>query len=300
LKKNIYPPPQKMSIPVIRDIYEILFNEDVALAFLIEKHIIYPQPKCHACQGNTTKYRTTWKCTSRACRKSVSIYRDSCFKQTKLKLSESLAIAYFWLCGDSHSKICVKTGHSSQTISRNINFLRHIIASNVGIKRKRIGGPGIVVEIDESKFGRRKYNRGHRVEGVWVMGGVERTKERGVFLVEVPDRRAETLLKLIKKYVRDGSIVYTDMFSSYRNLERELGMMHFTVNHSLGFINPETGVHTNTIEGTWCGIKFKINPRNRVKKFIKGCLEEFIWRRKNKGNLWLALLECLKAEFFNN
>jgi hypothetical protein len=32
-----------------------------------------------------------------------------------------------------------------------------------------------IVEVDESKFGKRKYHRGHRVEGVWVIGGVERT-----------------------------------------------------------------------------------------------------------------------------
>lgn len=30
---------------------------------------------------------------------------------------------------------------------------------------KSIDGPGKIVEIDESKFGRRKYNPGKRVEG---------------------------------------------------------------------------------------------------------------------------------------
>jgi hypothetical protein len=40
-----------------------------------------------------------------------------------------------------------------------------------------IGGDNIVVEIDGSKLGKRKYHRGHRVEGVWVVGGIERTHE---------------------------------------------------------------------------------------------------------------------------
>lgn len=45
-----------------------------------------------------------------------------------------------------------------------------------------IGGPGVIVEVDESKFGKRKYNKGHKVPGVWVFGGVERTLERKCFL----------------------------------------------------------------------------------------------------------------------
>jgi hypothetical protein len=37
-----------------------------------------------------------------------------------------------------------------------------------------IGGVGQVVEVDESKFGRRKYRRGRYAKGQWVFGGVER------------------------------------------------------------------------------------------------------------------------------
>ena len=36
-----------------------------------------------------------------------------------------------------------------------------------------IGGPGVEVQIDESAFGKRKYNCGHYVDTKWVLGGVE-------------------------------------------------------------------------------------------------------------------------------
>lgn len=52
-----------------------------------------------------------------------------------------------------------------------------------------LGGEGRTVEIDESKFGRRKFWRGHRVEGVWVFGGVER--ETGRVFMETVEKRYE-------------------------------------------------------------------------------------------------------------
>jgi hypothetical protein len=36
-------------------------------------------------------------------------------------------------------------------------------------------GPSAVVEIDESKFGERNYNRGHRVGGVWIFVMIKKT-----------------------------------------------------------------------------------------------------------------------------
>ena len=40
---------------------------------------------------------------------------------------------------------------------------------------QKIGGPGHTIEIDESKFGKRKYHRGRIVVGKWVLGGFCRT-----------------------------------------------------------------------------------------------------------------------------
>ena len=51
------------------------------------------------------------------------------------------------------------------------NFIRDVCAQYFLDHSKVIGGPGVEVEIDESKFGRRTYNRGRRVDGHWVFGG---------------------------------------------------------------------------------------------------------------------------------
>ena len=73
----------------------------------------------------------------------------------------------------------------------------------------RIGGNNAIVEIDESKFGKRKYNRGHRVEGVWVVGAVERINKR-IVLRYVEKRGGYTLTTSCKKYIKKETTIYSD------------------------------------------------------------------------------------------
>ena len=99
-------------------------------------------------------------------------------------------------------------------------------------KEKKIGGAGDIVEIDESCFGRRKYNRGRAVRQVWVLGGVSRnTKE--TFLVICKKRDKKTLHRLISRHVEKGTTIHTDQWRGYYGLE-DLGFKHYCVNHSKG------------------------------------------------------------------
>ena len=88
------------------------------------------------------------------------------------------------------------TDHSSPTVTEYYRFFRELVSSSLEDIDTRIGGEGIIVEIDESKFGKRKYNRGHAVEGegegAWVVGGIERSIERKFFAEIVEKRYAET------------------------------------------------------------------------------------------------------------
>jgi len=174
---------------------------------------------------------------------------------------------------------------------------RKLIGASLDDDDMVIGGPGVVVEVDEAKFGKRKYHRGHRVDGVWVLGGVERTPDRKMFAVAVPDRSAETLHDIIRQYVRPGSIINTDLWRGYNGLGMQ-GYQHHTVNHSTNFRDPATGACTNTIEGTWAGIKVGIPARNRTEDNMQDQLLEFLWRRKNANNLWGGFINALRDIYY--
>lgn len=74
----------------------------------------------------------------------------------------------------------------------------------------KLGGKKIIVEIDESKFGKRKYHKGHHVEGMRAFGMVERTAIKRKLIIPVPDRKGYTLLHVLKRFVNPESIIYSD------------------------------------------------------------------------------------------
>lgn len=87
---------------------------------------------------------------------------------------------------------------------------------------------------------------------MWVVGGVEKTTQRKVFLTTVPRRSRDVLENVIKTFVNPESIIRTDLWRGYNRVSQlghRYSYQHQTVNHSQGFnIN---GIHTNTIEGNY-------------------------------------------------
>ena len=132
----------------------------------------------------------------------------------------------------------------------------YILAENI---LYHISGPGHEVQIDESKFGKRKYNKGRPVDGKWVFGGID-TSTKETFFVPVDDRSAATLIPIIKENILPGTTVISDCWRAYNTVGSE-GYQHLTVNHSLHFVDPD-GVHTNTIESQWRVLKRNVLPRN--------------------------------------
>ena len=215
------------------------------------------------------------------------------FAKSNLTLRAILRLGHLWLSGVTHSTAVTLTGHSSKTISSFYAYFRQLIVQSLQEEDQIIGGPDIIVEVDETKLGKRKYNRGHRVEGVWVVVGIERTMAGKVFVVPVERRDAETLTEIVSRHVAQGSIVNTDCWRGYSRIAGVDGLRHQTVNHSEHYLDPITGACTNTVEGVNSALKRKIPVRNRVREGIEGHLGEYIWRRENATTLWDSFIQAL-------
>lgn len=149
-----------------------------------------------------------------------------------------------------------------------------------------LGGFGIIVEIDESMFGKRKYDRGSRRDGVWVFGMVERGTNR-CLLIPVENRTKKTLVDIIKSWVRPGSIIMSDVWSSYKCLKHN-GFNHLVINHQQFYKDPITGAHSNSIEGLWMHAKRVINGNSYVTDAL---IEYVMWRRRFHATSALARLK---------
>ena len=94
-----------------------------------------------------------------------------------------------------------------------------------------------------------------------------------------------TLLPIIQNYVAPGTTIITDKWKAYINLQNH-GYVHLDVNHSQNFVDPESGAHTNRIEGTWTHVKNRAQRRGgrRSPDHLARDLTEFMWLRQ-KGLL---------------
>jgi transposase-like protein len=284
------------SVPTIDELHTLIPDESRAMQYLESKKVFYTEMQCEQCGSLMRRIaaRGVFRCETNQCKdRQVSIRAGTFFHRSNLSVRNILRLGHLWLSGVSHRSAVGLTGHSSGTVTNFYGYFRQLVTQSLTEEDQVIGGPGIEVELDETKLGKRKYNRGHRVEGVWVVVGVERTGQGKVFVLPVENRNAETLTRIVATHVAEGSIVNTDCWRGYSGLVELAGIRHQTVNHSRNFVDPTTGACTNTVEGVNSGLKRKIAVRNRVRSGIEGHLGEYVWRKKAAGALWNQFIRAI-------
>ena len=260
---------------------------------------------------NDSKDRYVWRCRKihKIIKNSVSytvkdvkvsIRHHSWLVDTKLELEIVLEFIYLLSQGFSASEIKHELKISNKTITEWTLFLRESCIYSVMENSSAIGGNGIEVEIDESKFGKWKYHRGHRVEGQWVFGGREKYNKKQIFMIPVHNCKESTLIPIIKKWIKPGSIIHSDCWKAYSKLSK-IGYTHVTVNHSKEFVNKSSAACTNAIKSDWRHAKLKM-PSYGTHIGDHACyLAEFMWRRKyHDTDKFEQLLTDINTNFVNN
>ena len=90
------------------------------------------------------------------------------------------------------------------------------------------------------------------------------------------------LAPIIRDHTAPGTIIHSDEWAAYRRVQSLPNVAgHGVVKHSLHFVEPTTGVHTQPIESYWSQVKTK-------PKRMRGChahqlpsyLDEYMWRER--------------------
>ena len=220
-----------------------------------------------------------WKCVSSKCRRRFSIRSGSWFQGSHLSLEKILQVTYFWARDYSNKQCSFECGVSEKTVVDWFSFCRELCVDilNSEDRYSQIGGDGVVVEIDEFKFEKSRFHKGKRVDGVWIFGGIETGERENCFFVVVEDRSSDTLLPIIHKFIKKGSVIISGCCEAYDELS-DHGYVHQIVDN------------TNTVGSAWYSIKSSKSSLY---------FAEFVFRRKFFArNNFLTFIEFI-AEVYS-
>ena len=284
------------------------------VAFLQDHGCLPKEKKCPDCSAPMKLVQRTdkvdanqFRCWKRhsdgtRCNKKIALTSESFFFNMHLGLFAALWLLWGFCEGMCNDWFIRHLGLSSSTVVDWLNFCREVCMVCIESKSRQIGGFGYIVEIDESKFVKRKYHKGKpRKCKDWILGGI--CRETGeCFMRIVKNRNKDTLLKYIQMYVKPGTVIITDCWAAYKDLKELEGMeyTHYTVNHSETYVDAVTGAHTNTIEGTWAHCKRACPKLGLRSNFLDGYICRFIWFKLTKSlgkDPFFFLLECISEQY---
>ena len=280
--------------------------------FLFDSELIgwFDEQKCPRCNHGKLKIRQDksfssdggcWRCSFKNCGYKFSFRAGSWLSNSKLPIEDILKFTYQWVQKYEPVQIKTELQIADHTTVDWRNFCREVCEVIFLEEKGKIGGPGYTVEIDESKFGKRKYNRGRRLDGKWVFGGI--CRESGDCFFNIVEKRdANTLIPLIQEHILPGTTIISDCWAAYNGIEKlGLGYIHKTVNHSEHFVDPITGAHTQRIESTWHALKRHLFPRSGTQKHLYSTyFAEHCIRKKyltKSPNPFVTFLELIKRVY---
>lgn len=285
-------------------------NTENALTYIINVGLIPSMKPCASCNilmhhviYSKTIDGVAFRCMNKNCIKYKSYYSirmGTFFEGFKVSLNKCLYIMYKWSNDELQSSINTDTGICKPTIKNFYAKMRSMCKNYFIINPIKLGGNGIICQIDESLFRHKpKNHRGRATQHeIWVFGIADTSSSPAkIYLKLVENRSSSVLLPIIQQICRPGSIIYSDKWKAYDNIN-SLGFQHETVNHSLYFVDPNTNVNTQTIEAYWAKVKLRIKKMKGVcGNLLYEYLDEWMWKDNVFGKNWENLLDLIKISY---
>ncbi|MBX3430739.1 MAG: IS1595 family transposase [Hyphomonadaceae bacterium] len=220
---------------------------------------------CGKCGAIGTDYPTKrtgrYRCGQKECRKDFTVMTGTVMEASHIKLNVWLMA--FYLMASSKKGMSAHQLHRSLDITyKSAWFLAHRIRlamANGDLMSGPIGGPGQIVEADETYWGKVEAPRSVRFDGRPyhksgargpankrpIIALVERGGQARVF--HVAEASKKTVAKLLEEHVDRRSRLHTDESNLYPAVGKSFAA-HETVKHKAGEY-ARGDVHNNTAEG---------------------------------------------------
>lgn len=213
------------------------------------------------------------------CDKTLSLLHDSWFANSKIRIIAMFDTLASYVHHDKYTinDLAFENQIAPRTVSSIIARVNVLLGMWIAdCNRVKLGGLNVPIEIDELCYGGKKLKNGRKIKKhkEWVLGIRERISGR-LIVVVVPNRKADTLVQYIEKYVKKGSTIHTDCWAGYNQLEH-LNFQHACVNHKYFHVNRVNGSHIQSAERSWRELrrlvpKYGIRPGGlalKLNKFI--------------------------------
>jgi transposase len=148
------------------------------------------------------------------------------------------------------------------------------------------------VEVDETYLGGQWKNKRKTIRDTGTKRGRGTTKQpvfgilcrNGQVWAEIVENvEAGTLLPLLAKQVKPGSIVCTDTWKAYTGVAAK-GYVHRLVDHTEGIYSDGRGNHINGLEGFWGFLKRKLASKGGISRSrLPLYLGEYVWRYNHRS-----------------
>ena len=110
-------------------------------------------------------------CSKSQCKHQISILTGTFFAYTKLLLWKFVHFLYLWLSRTKISIIRNLLSKSSRTAANFVQYSRQLVINAIDKDKEVISDLGIIVEVNKSKFSKRKYHRRRAsASKKWVFG----------------------------------------------------------------------------------------------------------------------------------